>query len=64
MLHLIQKHTIMNKFERFLDRISAETCLKMDYLVVNLQKSPSARRLRPPDPLASGGFRPPFRLND
>jgi len=29
----------MNKFRRFLDRISAETCLKMDYfgssLVVN-----------------------------
>jgi len=39
---MLQRHTIMNKFRRFLGRISAETCVKMDYLVVNPKKSPSA----------------------
>jgi len=45
----------MNKFGRFLGRISAETCLKMDYFGSKSPKSPSA-----------GGFgsRPSFRLND
>jgi len=31
MLMLNAKCTIMNKFRRFLSKISAETCLKMDY---------------------------------
>jgi len=31
MLHLIQRCSIMNKFESFLGRISAEACLKMNY---------------------------------
>jgi len=32
----------MNKFRRLLGRISAETCLKMDYFCSKYQKSPSA----------------------
>jgi len=40
----------MNKFGRFLGRISAETCLKIDYFVVN------------PPKIAKLGVRP-FRLN-
>jgi len=40
----------MNKFQSFLGRNSAETCLKMDYFGSKSQKSPSAR------PLTSGGW--------
>jgi len=50
------------KFGRFLGRISAETCLKIDYLVVNPQKLPSAGDL-PPEPLASGGCRLRFQAS-
>jgi len=32
----------MNKFQSFLGRISAETCLKMNYFGSKTQKSPSA----------------------
>jgi len=42
----------MNKFGRFLGRISTETCLKIDYLG---SKYPKAPFFAP---------RPPFRLND
>jgi len=63
MLHLIQRCTIMNRFGRFLGRISAETCLKMDYF-----GSKSPKIALPPDTLNSGGWglRPqtPVRLND
>jgi len=63
MLHLSTETTIMNKFRRFVQAISVETCLKMDYFgtVVNYKKSPTAAR-------SSGGWgfalRPPFRFND
>jgi len=45
----------MNKFRRFLDKISAETCLKRIILLVNHKNLPSA-----------GGSAPklPFSLND
>jgi len=44
---------MMNEFGRFLGRISAKTCLKMDYFG---SKSPKiAKRFAP---------RPPFRLNN
>jgi len=39
----------MNKFGRFLDRISAKTCLKIDYFSCKSLKSPSAGA-PPPDP--------------
>jgi len=37
----------MNKFGRFLGRISAETCRKWIIFVVNPPKSPSASRQAP-----------------
>jgi len=51
----VQKRTIMNKFRMFLFRISAETCLKMDYFA---GKSPKSSIV--------GGSIPwsPFRFND
>jgi len=45
----------MNKFRRVLGRISAETCLKMDYFGSKSQKSPNAGGSPP---------RPQFRFND
>jgi len=45
----------MNKFRRFLGRISAETCLKMYYFGSKSKKSPSAGAL-PPDSLDSGSW--------
>jgi len=45
----------MNKFQRFLGRISAETCLKLDYFGSKSQKSSNAGAL-PPDPLVSSGW--------
>jgi len=58
----------MNKFERFLGRISDKTCLKVDYL--GSKSSQIAKRwgirLLTPLPPATGGFipQPPFRLNN
>jgi len=42
-------------FRRFLDRISAETCLKMNYFHSKSPKLPSAEGT-PQDPFASGGW--------
>jgi len=57
----------MNKFRKFLGRISAEIYLKMNYFDSISPKSPSAGGSAS-NPLASmaGGFapRPPFRLKD
>jgi len=48
----------MSKFRKFLNRISSETCLKMDYFG---NKSPKIAKAgvwgEPPDPLSSGGWR-------
>jgi len=46
----------MNKFRRFLGKISAETCLKMDYFDNKSPKIAKRWGLRPhiPYPLASG----------
>jgi len=54
----------MKKFRRFLGRISAETCLKMDKFGSKSQKLPSVGSSAP-DPLVSGGWRlsPRFRLD-
>jgi len=38
----------MNKFQRFLSRISAKICLKMDYFGSKSQKMPSAFRTQTP----------------
>jgi len=46
----------MNKFRRFLGRISAETYLKMGYVRSKYQKSPSAGNSAP-RPLAPGGWK-------
>jgi len=58
----------MSKFGWFLGRISAKTCLKMDYFGSKSPQIAKSWGLRPPDPLASGGWgfapRPQFRLND
>jgi len=58
----------MNKFERFLGRISAETCLKMDYFGSKFPKIAKCWELLPQTslPPAAGGFdpRPPFKLNN
>jgi len=43
----------MNKFRSFLGRISAETCLKMDYFGSQSQKSPST---------GGSALKSPFRL--
>jgi len=40
----------MNKFERFLGRISAETCLKMDYFGNKSPKIAKRWGLRPQTP--------------
>jgi len=45
----------MNKFGRFLGRISTETCLKCIILVVNPQNCQALGALLP-NPLASGGW--------
>jgi len=45
----------MNKFRRFLGRISAETCLKMDYFGSKALKIPDGGSA--PKPLASGFWR-------
>jgi len=58
----------MNKFRRFLGRISSKLCLKMDYFGSKSLKIAKHWRLRPQTPLlpADGGFdsRPPFRIID
>jgi len=58
----------MNKFGRFLGRISAEISLKMDYFGSKSPKIAKSRGLRPQTPLlsAEGGIapRPPFKLNE
>jgi len=43
----VQRRTIMNKFRRFLGRISAETCLKMNYFGSISPKTPNAGSLLP-----------------
>jgi len=46
----VQRRTMMNKFRRFLGRISVEACLKRITLVVSISpKSPNAGG-SPPDP--------------
>jgi len=57
----------MNKLGWFLGRISAKTCLKMDYFCSKSLKIAKRWGL-PPHPLASGGWGalpqyPRFRLN-
>jgi len=58
----------MNKFRRFLGRISSKICLKMDYFGSKFTKIAKRRGLRPQTPLppAAGGFdsRSPFRIID
>jgi len=44
----------MNKFQRFLFKISGETCLKMDYFISKSSKLPTA---------GSSISRPSFRFN-
>jgi len=53
MLHLIQRCTIRNTFERFLSRISEETYLKMDYFGSKSSKIASAGGSAPRSPLLS-----------
>jgi len=59
---------MMNKFQRFLGRILAETCLKMDYFGCKSQKIAKRWRLHPQIPLppATESYVPqaPFRLDD
>jgi len=50
---LVQRRTITNNFQRFLDRISAETSLEMDYFGTILLKWPN---------VWCSPSRPPFRL--
>jgi len=58
----------MNKFGRFLGRISAESCLKIDYFGSKSKKIAKrwGIRLQASLPPVARGFapRPPFRLND
>jgi len=69
MLHLstVQRRTIMNKFRRLLESISAETCLKW-IILVYIPKIAKRWELFSKTPLspAAGDFalRPPVRFND
>jgi len=47
----------MNKLRRFLDRNSAETCLKMDYFGSRFQKSPSPGSASPQTLLRFNDYR-------
>jgi len=54
----------MNKFGRFLGRISAKTFLKMDYFGSKFPKIAKRWGLCPQTPLPPAAPRPPFKLNN
>jgi len=55
MLHLSTETYSNEQVSKVLGRVSAETCLKMDFFGCKCQKSPSAR---------GSALRLPIRLND
>jgi len=67
MLHLSTETHNNKKVWKVFRQISTETCLEMDYFVVNPQDR-QALGASPPDPLASGGLglhpQTPSRLNE